>query len=260
MLDTNMQEILTIQKIQQTFLAKKQAGQISQPPQILAVSKLQPLEKITQLMTEQNQILFGENYIQEAIDKIKSFQNLQATNKINSKVNLDAKVDSKTEIQWHLIGRLQKNKIKFILGVFDLIHSIDSIELASAFERRLADASASHPNSYPKQKILLQVNLAQEQTKGGFTEADLKAAIATISNMPHLQICGFMTMPPLFDDPEQARPYFRQLRELRDRYQSQYPACKELSMGTSSDYMVAAEEGSTIVRLGTILFGEREKH
>ncbi len=256
MLDTNMQEILTIQKIQQTFLTKKLAGKISQPPQILAVSKLQPLEKIIQLLTEQNQILFGENYIQEAIDKIKSFQNLQAANKITSKVNLDANADAKTEIQWHLIGRLQKNKIKFILGIFDLIHSIDSIELASAFERRLAESSFS----YPVQKILLQVNLSQEQTKGGFTEAELEAAIMTISNMPHLQICGFMTMPPLFDDPEQARPYFRQLRELRDHYQTQYPTCKELSMGTSSDYMVAAEEGSTIVRLGTILFGEREKH
>ncbi len=196
---------------------------------LLAVSKLQPADKIRSLF-QNGQKSFAENYVQEALEKQQQLADL--------------------EIEWHFIGHLQKNKAKDVVGRFALIHSVDSWELAEALNRR-AEMSGI------KQKILLQINLALEATKGGFSEAALEERWLLLANLEFLEICGLMTMPPPFENPEQARPYFRQLREWQQKLSRTHPMVTELSMGTSSDYQVAAEEGATWVRLGTLLFGER---
>lgn len=201
---------------------------------LVAVSKLQSAEKIRHLYHE-GQRLFGENYVQEALEKQELLEDMP-------------------DIQWHLIGHLQKNKAKQVVGRFDLIHSVDSFELAQALSKQCAAKNLS-------QKILVQVNLAGEETKGGFDAASLSEKWLELCSLPHLNIYGLMTMPPLTETGEEVRLYFRELRKLRDdlRQQcetSQHPMT-ELSMGTSHDYRVAIEEGATIVRLGTILFGER---
>ncbi|MGZ3775271.1 MAG: YggS family pyridoxal phosphate-dependent enzyme [Pseudobdellovibrionaceae bacterium] len=204
------------------------------PARVLAVSKLQPEEKIRALYNE-GQRLFGENYVQEALEKIEHLQDLH-------------------DIEWHLIGHLQKNKAKFVVGKFALIHSVDSMELAESLNRQCEIKNIS-------QNILIQVNLAQEETKSGFDLKKLKADWQQLTDFPRLKIFGLMTMPPLTETGHEVRLYFRELRtllnELRSRTNLDQHPMKELSMGTSHDYQVAIEEGATIVRLGTILFGER---
>lgn len=214
-----------IQQIQSADLLKV-------APQILAVSKLQPLEKMKALY-QQGQRLFAENYSQEARPKQESLQDL--------------------EIEWHFIGRLQKNKVKDVVGTFSLIHSVDSLALAQSIEEQ-----ANRKNL--TQKILLQVNLSGESSKGGFAKDLLLSEINNLKKLTHIEICGLMTMPPINEDPERTRTHFRSLRSLRDHVQSLIPTCQHLSMGTSSDYLIAVEEGATIVRLGTLLFGDREKN
>lgn len=202
---------------------------------ILAVSKLQPPAKIRGLY-EEGQRLFGENYVQEALEKMELLADLP-------------------DIEWHLIGHLQKNKAKLIIGKFHLIHSIDTLELAEVISK-LAVAKGI------RQNVLIQVNLALEETKSGFNKENLEFAWSKLAGLPGLKIMGLMTMPPLTEDGVAARPYFRELHELRARLKDNtdpyiHPL-SELSMGTSGDYMAAVAEGATIVRLGTILFGERE--
>lgn len=192
--------------------------------QLLAVSKLQPMDKIKNLY-QQGQRLFAENYVQEAMIKIEQLKDLN--------------------IQWHFIGNLQKNKVKYIIQKFDLIHSIDNFELAEKIN------NYSEQNACT-QKILIQVNLAEEKTKGGVSKEEIYNFVSTINKLKNISLQGLMTMPPLFDDPELARPYFQELRFLGQKL-----GLKELSMGTSSDYKIALQEGATIVRLGTMLFGER---
>lgn len=196
--------------------------------QILAVSKLQSVEKINELYN-QGQRAFAENYVQEALEKISATKNLK--------------------IEWHLIGHLQTNKVKSITGLFSYIHSVDSLKLAEALSKY---APADHP-----QKIFLQVNVAKESTKAGFEVGELSEVAKKISALTGVQICGLMTMPPLQSKPEQNRQYFSELRRLRDSLKSQIPTLIQLSMGTSSDYQVAAQEGANWIRLGTILFGQR---
>jgi PLP dependent protein len=198
---------------------------------ILAVSKFQPVEKIKALY-DQGQRLFAENYAQEAGEK----QELLKDQKI----------------EWHFIGSLQKNKVKVIVGKFHLIHSVDSLGLAQVIDRKAAELGV-------RQKILLQLNLAGEETKGGFSETGFQEVIQELVHLQNLDIQGLMTMPPLFEDPEKSRPYFKKLLILRDRFSKALPHLKILSMGTSSDYLVAAEEGASLVRLGTLLFGERSR-
>ncbi len=204
------------------------------PARVLAVSKLQPEHKIRELYQE-GQRLFGENYVQEALEKQDHLQDL-------------------SDIQWHLIGHLQKNKAKFVVGRFALIHSVDSTDLAEALSRHCGLKGV-------EQNILIQVNLAAEESKGGFDKDGLIKAWPQLTKLPHLHIWGLMTMPPLTEEGHEVRLYFRELRELRDRLRSDinvaHHPLTELSMGTSHDFKVAIEEGATIVRLGTILFGER---
>ncbi|MEK2644101.1 YggS family pyridoxal phosphate-dependent enzyme [Bdellovibrio sp. BCCA] len=204
------------------------------PAKILAVSKLQPESKIRSLYHE-GQRLFGENYVQEALEKMDHLQDLP-------------------DIQWHLIGSLQKNKAKLVVGKFALIHSVDSLALAETLSRQCENKNVT-------QNILIQVNLAKEETKGGFDKESLLKSWQTLAELPHLNIMGLMTMPPLTETGVEVRLYFRELRqllmELRSETNLKRHPLTELSMGTSHDFKVAVEEGATIVRLGTILFGER---
>lgn len=194
---------------------------------IIAVSKLQSQEKIVALarLGFQN---FGENYIQEALEKQEQLSHLN--------------------LRWHLIGPIQKNKSRKILRRFSLIHSIDSIEIAERINAQLSENS----HGSQKQDILLQVNLANEATKHGFDEQNLENALSKLTQLGRLNVIGLMTMPPLENEAEMNRQYFIKLRKLRDKL-----ALKELSMGTSHDYQVALDEGATMIRLGTVLFGER---
>lgn len=193
---------------------------------LLAVSKLQTIEKITALY-QQGQKDFAENYIQEALDKIGKLKGLQ--------------------IAWHLIGPIQKNKVKFLKKNFEYIHSIDSLGLAEKISDKALEINY-------QQKIFIQVNLSEEVTKSGFDLQSFKAAWPAMKELKGLQIVGLMTMPPLENEPERNRKFFQELKKL-----GQSVNLNEFSMGTSHDYQVALEEGATWIRLGTILFGERSQ-
>lgn len=208
---------------------QKQVSVTNPQTQILAVSKLQSVEKIRALYSE-GQRLFAENYVQEALQKQQELSDLK--------------------IEWHLIGSLQRNKVKMVVGKFSLIHSVDSLALAETIDRKASEMGL-------QQKVLFQLNLAGEETKGGLSEEDFLKILPALSQLKCINIVGLMTMPPLFEDPEKARPYFQKLQSILKKTQVTLPNCHELSMGTSSDYLVAASEGATLVRLGTILFGSR---
>ncbi len=198
---------------------------------VLAVSKLQPTAKIRALY-EKGYRHFGENYPQELAKKKNELSDLR--------------------IFWHLIGHLQKNKVKMALGC-ELIHSVDSLTLAEQISKRAAEAGIT-------QKILLQINLAQESSKEGFDNNTLENDFKKIIDLPNLEVCGLMTMPPFVENPEENRRYFKDLRQLLLKLKSTYELSenfRELSMGTSQDYRVAIEEGATWIRLGTTLFGDR---
>lgn len=191
---------------------------------LLAVSKLQSPEKIHKLYSE-GQRDFGENYMQEALRKIEQLKDL--------------------EIRWHLIGPIQKNKVKFLKKNFEFIHSLDSVELA----QKISDKALEIGH---QQKVFVQVNLSGETSKSGFSLAEFKTAWPLLSKLSGLKIVGLMTMPPLENEPENNREIFRELKKL-----GQGVNLNEFSMGTSHDYQVAIEEGATWIRLGTILFGDR---
>ena len=192
---------------------------------LLAVSKLQPVEKI-KMLHSLGQRDFGENYIQEALKKIETLKDL--------------------DIQWHLIGPVQKNKVKFLKNHFAYIHSIDSLELATRISEKATEVGFS-------QKVFLQINLSGESSKSGFSVDELKKTWPLLQKLQGLKIVGLMTMPPLENQPENNRTYFQKLKIL-----GQSLNLNEFSMGTSHDYKIALEEGATWIRLGTILFGDRK--
>ena len=179
--------------------------------------------------------VFGENRVQEARDKIDRLSGLP---------------DAPSDVQWHLIGHLQRNKAKYSVGLFDLIHSVDSAALADELDRQAQKNGKI-------QKILVEVKLSDEDTKYGVDEDSLERLLGHIGELKGLELRGLMTIPPFFGEPEEARPYFRRLRELRDDMQKKGFALLELSMGMSNDFEVAIEEGATLVRVGTAIFGER---
>jgi pyridoxal phosphate enzyme (YggS family) len=201
---------------------------------LVAVTKTVSIELIEQALDIGLRI-FGENRVQEAKEKIES---------------LITKMPSGTES--HLIGHLQRNKAKQSVRLFDLIHSLDSEELANILDR---EAGAIEK----VQRVLIQVKLSQEETKSGVDENVLLHLAEKVKKLKNLKLEGLMTIPPFFDDPVRARPYFRHLRELRDALQNKGISLPELSMGMSGDYEVAIEEGATLVRIGTAIFGERRK-
>jgi hypothetical protein len=211
--------------------AARRAGRDPLSVRLVSVSKTQAPERIREAIDAGARIL-GENYIQEAQKKIEA---------------LDAGVS------WHFIGHLQKNKAKYAVRLFDLIHSVDSPALAEELNR------AAERNG-KVQEILLQVDLAGEETKFGAAEEGIRQMAEQIPSLRNLAVKGLMTLPPFGVDPEDSRPYFRRLRSLRDRLaQMKIPgiAMEELSMGMSGDFEAAIEEGATLVRIGTAIFGPR---
>jgi hypothetical protein len=209
--------------------AAAKAGRRAEEVQLVAVSKTHPPEAVAEAVAA-GQSLFGENRVQEAKAKIPL---------------------APTRARWHLIGHLQKNKIRQALPLFELIHSIDSLELARDLHR-IAEEEGFQP------KILLEVNLAGESTKFGFKPDVLARDLEAIIALHRLDLEGLMVIPPPVPKAEDSRRYFVQLRELRDRLETDFRLrLPELSMGMSVDYPVAVEEGATLVRVGTALFGER---
>ena len=200
---------------------------------LVAVSKTVELNRIIEAV-KAGATIFGENRVQEAREKISNIK-YQISNR---------------KIQWHLIGNLQKNKAKIAVRLFDLIHSVDSIALAEELDKQ------AH-KSGKKQRILLQVKLSDETAKRGIPEQDLMGLLQKVGDMDNLKLEGLMTMPPFFDDPERTRPYFRRLRRIADNIIEKGFHINELSMGMTNDFEVAVEEGSTIVRVGRAIFGER---
>lgn len=200
---------------------------------LVTVSKTIELDRIIEAVRAGAAIL-GENKVQEAKDKITNYD-LRLT-------------DYKPE--WHLIGNLQKNKAKHAVQLFDLIHSVNDIALAEELNRQ-----ADKINKI--QRVLIQVKLSEEEAKHGIPEENLMELLGEVSGMNSLKLEGLMTMPPFFEDIEKTRPYFRKLKELSDKaIKNGYPI-HELSMGMSNDFTVAIEEGSTMVRVGTAIFGKR---
>lgn len=209
--------------------AARRAGRNSADVQLVAVTKTVDLERL-KFAVAAGQTLFGENYVQEAKTKIASLG---------------------PGLTWHFIGHLQSNKAKAAVELFDLIHSVDRASLAQALEQAAARRDKI-------QNILMQVNLAGEASKSGTAPEHAEDLLREINKMPHLRVQGLMTMPPWFDDPERVRPYFRALRELRDRLRDlTLGDLPELSMGMTGDFEAAVSEGATLVRIGTAIFGSR---
>ena len=199
---------------------------------LVAVSKTMPVSTVREAIQAGVTIL-GENYVQEARDKINALMSFP--------------------VSWHFIGHLQSNKAKYAVRLFDLIHSVDSFKLARELNKQ-AQKNAK------VQQILIQVNISQEETKSGISVGDAVNLISEISRLENLSIQGLMTMPPFFNQPEKVQPYFAALRELRDRIASKAipnVSMDHLSMGMTGDFEVAIQEGATMVRVGTAIFGER---
>ena len=212
--------------------AAEHCGRSPDEIKLVAVSKTKPVESIQQAL-DAGLKRFGENYIQEARDK---YDRLSASS-----------------IQWHFIGHLQSNKAKYAVRMFDLIHSVDSEKLAVALNKQAAGIGKLQP-------ILVQVNISREFSKFGALREDAVKLVEKISTLENLSLKGLMTLPPFFNSPEKVRPYFKDLRELAAHIHSlSIPgiSMNELSMGMTGDFETAIEEGATLVRVGTAIFGER---
>ncbi len=200
---------------------------------LIVVSKTHPSELIREAI-DAGVIDLGENRVQEVEAKIPEV--------------------GRSVARWHLIGHLQSNKVRRAVELFDVIHSIDSVALARRLERVCEEVDRE------LLPVLIQVDLGHEATKSGAAESEVPKIIEAIRQSKALQLMGLMTLPPFFEDPEKARPFFRRLRELRDELQAQgafgdHPG--ELSMGMTHDFQIAIEEGATILRIGTAIFGAR---
>lgn len=212
--------------------AALRAGRDPEGVRLVAVSKTKPAAAIAEALSC-GQLIFGENYVQELVVKA---------------------AELGPEVSWHFIGNLQSNKVRQIAGLVDLIHSVDRISLAREIDRQWGALGK-------RCDVLIQVNISCEATKGGAGSEALLGLVAEVATLAHLRVRGLMTMPPFFDDPEAARPYFRELRELARQVEAaQIPGVvmRELSMGMSGDFEAAIAEGATLVRVGSALFGERE--
>ena len=215
--------------LEQMARAARRAGRAPDSARLLAVSKLHGAQDILTLF-EAGQRMFGENYVQEAQGKMAVLPQ---------------------GISWHFIGHLQTNKVKSVVGRFSLIHGVDSLKLARSLHNHAEDLGVI-------QDVLVQVNLAEEKQKKGIFEADLRPLAEFLAASTHLRWQGLMLMPPFFDDPKRARPYFARLRELAGALRAEFGLpLPELSMGMTGDFEAAIEEGATLVRIGTRIFGER---
>lgn len=212
--------------------AAHRAGRSPDEIKLVAVSKTHPAAALRGAIGE-GITVFGENKVQEAEAKINEIGRRSA--------------------EWHLIGHLQKNKARRAVQLFDVIQSVDSPELALRLERLCEEEGRQHL------PILVQVDLAGEATKSGIAEKDLPHLVGVLQGCRHLRFIGLMLLPPFFENPDDARSYFRRLRQTRDalRQRGSFTGPGELSMGMSHDFEAAIEEGATILRIGTAIFGER---
>lgn len=208
------------------------AGRKREDVLLLAVSKFQPLEAIIEV-AQAGQLDFGENYVQEAREKMDLLQG--------------------QGLRWHMIGHLQMRKAKSVAGAFDLVHSLDSEALAAGLEKRLDNRT---------QDVLIEVNIGGEPQKSGVMAPDLKKLAGYVfENCPDLRLRGLMCLPPVFDNGDASRPFFEKLRLLRDQLEKDFGVnLPELSMGMSGDFQAAIAEGATIVRIGAAIFGPRQAH
>jgi pyridoxal phosphate enzyme (YggS family) len=216
---------------QRIAAAAQQAGRDPASVRLVAVSKTRPSADIVAAF-HAGQVVFGENYIQELVPKL---------------------AEVTDTVEWHVIGHLQSNKVKYIAGQVALIHSVDRISLASEIERQWGQLGKTCD-------ILVQVNISREVTKSGTTAEEAVQLVRECALLPHIRVRGLMTMPLFFDDPEAARPFFAELRQLSEVIAAQNISgadMAELSMGMSGDFEAAIQEGATLVRIGTAIFGNR---
>src|SRR5213080_3364376 len=216
---------------EQIAQAAAKVGRAVDEIELVAISKTNDAERVRQAH-EAGQHVFGESRVQEARAKIPELP---------------------SNLRWHFVGHLQKNKIRHALPLFELIHSVDSLALARDINR-IAEEDGLHP------RILLEVNVAGEGSKFGFTPEKLREDLENLLALPRLSILGLMTIPPIAEEAEASRKYFVELRELRDRLQTEFHVdLGQLSMGMTNDFPIAVEEGATLVRVGTAIFGERRR-
>lgn len=213
-------------------VAAEKAGRCPESVRLVAATKTVTVDRIREGIGAGLSIL-GENRVQEALPKVAAL--------------------AQEPVRWHFIGQLQRRKVRSVVGLFDLIHSVDSLELAQEIDRRAREAGCL-------QDILLEVNIGGEPTKAGFHPDDLIPLISTMAALTHIRIKGLMTIPPPTDVAAAARTYFRQLGDLAEGIAARKMpgvAMDELSMGMSNDYEVAIQEGATLVRVGSAIFGAR---
>ncbi len=212
--------------------ACRRAGRKREDITLIAVSKTKPVEMLQEAYDLGNRI-FGENKVQEIVDKYDALPN---------------------DISWHMIGHLQRNKVKYIIDKVTLIHSVDSLRLAETIEKEATKKGITAD-------ILIEVNAAREDTKFGVLPEMAEELVSDISNLPHIRIKGLMTIAPFVDNPEENRIYFQRLRNLAvdiGENKSDNVTMGVLSMGMTNDYEIAIEEGATMIRVGTGLFGARD--
>jgi pyridoxal phosphate enzyme (YggS family) len=215
---------------EQIARAAAKSGRSTDDVELVAITKTHPAEKVREAI-EAGQTLFGESRVQEARVKIPQLP---------------------SSIRWHFVGHLQKNKIRHALPLFEMIHSVDSLALAEDINR-IASEEGLHP------RVLLEVNVAGESSKFGFSPEKLRHQMEALLALPRLSILGLMTIPPLAQQAEASRKHFVQLRELRDHLQTEFRVdLAQLSMGMTQDFPIAIEEGATLVRVGTAIFGARK--
>lgn len=213
--------------------AANASGRRPEEVKLIAISKTHPASVIRTLI-ELGAGDLGENRVQEAEEKI-------------AEIGRDS-------ARWHLVGHLQANKARRAVNLFEVIHSVDSLDLAERLDRLCAEEGRE------KLPVLIQVDLGHEETKSGIDDSELTHMVEGLKSLTHLELIGLMTLPPFFDDTEQSRPFFRRLRELRDDLASRGAFGNrkgELSMGMTHDFEIAIQEGATMVRIGTAIFGER---
>jgi len=216
---------------EQIAQAAAKAARAANEIELVAITKTHPAEKVREAI-EAGQTLFGESRVQEARAKIPELP---------------------SSLRWHFVGHLQKNKIRHALPLFELFHSVDSLALAQEMNR-IAGEEGLHP------RVLLEVNVAGEGSKFGFAPDKLHKQMESLLALPRLSIEGLMTIPPLAEEAEASRRFFLQLRELRDALEREFGLkLSQLSMGMTNDFPIAVEEGATLVRVGTAIFGERSK-
>ena len=216
---------------QRIAAAARKAGRNPEAVRLVAVSKTKPAAAVVEA-ARAGQVIFGENYVQELVTKASEISE---------------------PVEWHFIGGLQSNKVRQIAGLASMIHSVDRLSLAEEIDRQWGKLNKECD-------VLIQVNISREATKSGTSAADLLELVRSVARLPHVRIRGLMTMPPFFDDPDGARPYFSELRRLAELVAAEsVPGVEmaELSMGMSGDFEVAVEEGATLVRVGSAIFGER---